>query len=44
LRDDSEIRQGHPETAVWERHSSIEGRGEKERYAEDDLTSRLGRQ
>ena len=44
LRDGSEIRQQHLETAVWETHSSIEDWGEKERYAENDLTSQLGRQ
>ncbi|WP_277540265.1 AAA family ATPase [Haloarcula laminariae] len=44
LRDGSEIRQDHLETAVWETHSSIEDWGEKERYAENDLTSQLGRQ
>jgi SpoVK/Ycf46/Vps4 family AAA+-type ATPase len=42
LRDDSEIRQQHLETAVWETRSSIEDWGERERYADDDLTSQLG--
>ncbi|MFC6756188.1 AAA family ATPase [Halomicroarcula sp. GCM10025894] len=43
LRDGSEIRQQHLETAVWETHSSIEDWGEADRYAENDLTSELGR-
>ena len=41
LRDGSEIRQQHLETAVWETHSSIEDWGERDRYADSDLTSRL---
>lgn len=44
LRAGSEIRQDHLETAVWETRSSIEDWGERDRYAEDDLTSQLGRQ
>jgi len=42
LRDGSEIQQQHLETAVWETHSSIDDWGEKDRYAENDLTSHLG--
>jgi len=42
LRDGSDIRQRHLETAVWETHSSIEDWGERDRYAEDDVTSQLG--
>jgi SpoVK/Ycf46/Vps4 family AAA+-type ATPase len=41
LRDGSEIRQQHLETGVWETHSSIEDWGDRERYADSDLTSRL---
>jgi len=44
LRDGSEIQQQHLETAVWETHSSIDDWGEADRYAENDLTSRLGGQ
>ena len=44
LRAGSEIQQDHLETAVWETHSSIEDWGEADRYAENDLTSKLGRQ
>lgn len=44
LRDGSEIRQDHLETAVWETHSSIEDWDEADRYDEDDLPSKLGRQ
>ncbi|MDS0281021.1 ATP-binding protein [Haloarcula onubensis] len=44
LRAGSEIRQDHLETAVWETHSSIADWGERARYAENDLTSQLGRQ
>ncbi|MDS0257807.1 ATP-binding protein [Haloarcula sp. S1CR25-12] len=39
LRADSEIRQEHLETAVWETRSSIEDWAEKERYAEDERSS-----
>jgi len=35
--------QDHLETAVWEIHASIEN-WERDRYAENDLTSQLGRQ
>jgi SpoVK/Ycf46/Vps4 family AAA+-type ATPase len=43
LRDGSEIRQEHLETAVWETHSSIADWVGRERYADSEGTS-LGRQ